>query len=70
MDGRWSPPEQANVGRAFREAVIGSPDTVRRGIRAFLERTGVDELMLTGAIYDHAARLRSFEIAASAAREA
>lgn len=64
MAGRWLPHEQAGVEQAFREAVVGSPDTVRRGLAAFLERTGVDELMVTAAIHDHAARLRSFEIVA------
>jgi luciferase family oxidoreductase group 1 len=67
MDGLWSPVEEANVGHAFREAIVGSPATVRRGLETFLERTQVDELMLTGALYDHGARLRSFEIAAGAA---
>ncbi|HET7535885.1 MAG TPA: LLM class flavin-dependent oxidoreductase [Candidatus Didemnitutus sp.] len=69
MEGRWSPIEEAGVGSAFREAVVGSPATVKRGLAAFLERTAVDELMITGAIYDHAARLRSFEIVAQAAKE-
>lgn len=64
MEGRWSPPEAAMVNQAFREAVLGSPATVRRGLTAFLERTGVDELMITAAIYEHAARLRSFELVA------
>ena len=64
MDRRWSPAEQAMVEHAFREAVVGSPETVRRGLEAFLERTAVDELMVTAAIYDHAARVRSFEIVA------
>jgi luciferase family oxidoreductase group 1 len=64
MDGLWTPQEKANVEHAFREAVIGSPDTVRRGLTAFLQRTRVDELMVTAAIFDHAARLRSFEIIA------
>ncbi len=45
-------------------AVIGSPRTVRSGLAAFAERTGADELMITGSIFDHAARLRSFEIVA------
>ena len=49
-------------------SAIGSPETVRRELRAFVERTGADELMVTGQIFDHAARLRSFEIAADAAR--
>ncbi|HUC61600.1 MAG TPA: LLM class flavin-dependent oxidoreductase [Alphaproteobacteria bacterium] len=47
-------------------AVVGSPDTVRRGLKSFIERTGADEIMVAGQIYDHAARLRSFEIAAEA----
>ena len=64
MNGRWSPAEQAMVSHAFSEAVVGSPATVQRGLKAFLERTGVDELMVTAAIYDHAARLRSFELIA------
>jgi len=64
MDGLWSPLEKAGVEHAFSEAVIGSPDTVRHGIAAFLQRTRVDELMVTAAIHDHAARLRSFELVA------
>jgi hypothetical protein len=36
---------------------------------AFLERTGADELMVAGQIYDHGARLRSYEIALQAAQE-
>jgi luciferase family oxidoreductase group 1 len=64
MDGRWAPLEQAGVAGAFREAVVGSPETVQRGLAAFLGRTGVDELMVTAAIFDHAARLRSFELVA------
>jgi len=53
-----------SVSHAFSEAVVGSPLIVERGIEAFLERTQVDELMVTAAIYDHAARVRSFEIVA------
>jgi luciferase family oxidoreductase group 1 len=64
MEGLWSPMEQAGVTHAFREAVVGSPATVRRGLEAFLGRTGVDELMVTAAIHDHAARLHSFELVA------
>jgi luciferase family oxidoreductase group 1 len=64
MDGRWSPQEKAGVEHAFREAVVGSPATVQRGLEAFLQRTRVDELMVTAAIHDQAARLRSFELVA------
>ncbi|MDB6127722.1 MAG: limB [Verrucomicrobia bacterium] len=58
--------EQSMVSRAFREAVVGSPATVKHGIKAFLERTKVDELMVTAAIYDHAARRRSYELVSQA----
>jgi alkanesulfonate monooxygenase SsuD/methylene tetrahydromethanopterin reductase-like flavin-dependent oxidoreductase (luciferase family) len=46
-------------------SAIGSPETVERQLRDFIARTGADELMITSQIYDHAARLRSYEIAAA-----
>jgi luciferase family oxidoreductase group 1 len=49
-------------------SAVGSPQAVREGLRTFVERTGADELMVTSQIFDHAARLRSYEIAAEAAR--
>lgn len=64
MDGLWTPMEKAMVDHAFREAVVGSPATVKRGLAEFIARTDVDELMVTAAIHDHAARLRSFELVA------
>ena len=47
-------------------SAIGAPASVARGIAAFVERTGVDEVMLTSAIHDHDARKRSMAIAAEA----
>lgn len=64
MDGLWQPHEQAMVAQALACAVVGSPETVREGVRSFVERTGADEIMATAQIYDHAARVRSFEILA------
>ena len=64
MDGLWTPLEKAGVEHAFSEAVVGSPATVQAGLEAFLRRTGVDELMVTAAIHDQTARLRSFELVA------
>jgi luciferase family oxidoreductase group 1 len=64
MEGLWTSFEKANVEHAFSEAVVGSPATVKAGLRAFLERTRVNELMVTAAIFDHAARLHSFELVA------
>ena len=43
-------------------SAIGSPATVRAATEAFVERTGADELMITSQIFDHEARLRSFEL--------
>ncbi len=61
-EGHWSPVEQAGIDRSLAEAIIGSRDTVRRGLDAFIARTEADEIMITAQIYDHQARLRSFEI--------
>jgi len=58
------PAEQALLGQVLSCAVAGSPTTVRDGLRSFIERTGADELMITSQIFDHQARLRSYEIAA------
>ncbi len=66
MDGIWSPAERLNVERALACSVAGSADTVRKGLAAFIAQTQADELLLTAQIYDHAARIRSFEIAAAA----
>jgi len=66
-DGLWPPMERASVEHTMMYAVIGAPTTVQRGIAAFVEATGVDELMIAGQIYDHAARLRSYEIVADVA---
>ncbi|CAI2936391.1 LLM class flavin-dependent oxidoreductase [Aminobacter niigataensis] len=45
-------------------AVVGSPETVRRGVEAFIARTGADELMVTAQVFDHEARKQSYEILA------
>jgi luciferase family oxidoreductase group 1 len=49
---------------ALSQAVVGSPDVIRRGVDAFLARTGADELMVTAQIFDHQARKRSYELLA------
>ena len=52
------------LAQLFRYAVVGGPDTVRKGVDEFVRATSVDELMVTAMIFDHAARLRSFELLA------
>jgi luciferase family oxidoreductase group 1 len=51
-------------------SAIGSPSTVRSALRAFVKRTRPDELIITSQMFDHAARLHSFEIAAAIQKEA
>jgi luciferase family oxidoreductase group 1 len=69
MDGLWSPAEQAQVLRMTRYSVVGSPATVRAGLEEIIDSTQADELMITAQIYDHAARVHSFEIAADAMKQ-
>ncbi|MER8429275.1 LLM class flavin-dependent oxidoreductase [Mesorhizobium caraganae] len=61
-DQTLEPMAKTMLGQALSCAVVGSPETVRQGIDAFVRRTGADELMVTAQIFDHAARVRSFEI--------
>jgi luciferase family oxidoreductase group 1 len=54
---------------ALATAVVGDPRTVRAGLERFVARHKPDEIMVTAQIFDHAARVRSFEIAAAARDE-
>jgi len=66
MDGYWTPMEREMVEASMTYAICGGPEAVRRRLAAFVELTGVDEVIVMGQTYDHAARLRSFEIVAGA----
>jgi luciferase family oxidoreductase group 1 len=61
--------ELAQVDHALAYSVVGSPATIERGLRIVIEETQPDELMFSAHFYDHAARLRSFELAAQAMQE-
>lgn len=62
-------PMLAEVNRALACAAVGSPATVKAQLRQLIDQFRPDEIMLTGMIHDHAARLRSFEIAAGVMAE-
>jgi luciferase family oxidoreductase group 1 len=64
MDDHWSPAERLGVEQSLAYSVVGTPAVIERGLQALIAETGADELMVTGQIYDHAARLGSFQIAA------
>lgn len=66
MDGLWSEPEKFLVDSRMALAVIGGPETVRQKLARILQDTGADELIFVSDLYEHARRLRSFEIAAEA----
>ena len=57
--------ERAVLDSVLSCAAIGSMDTVRLALQSFIERTGADELMIASQVFDHNARLRSYEIAAA-----
>jgi luciferase family oxidoreductase group 1 len=68
MDGLIGPVEEAHLARMTRISAVGSPATARAALESIVSATGADELMLTAQIFDHKARLRSFELAASLGR--
>ncbi|MPS36046.1 LLM class flavin-dependent oxidoreductase [Stenotrophomonas acidaminiphila] len=66
IEAFWEPHEKAGVERALACTVLGDPQQVGEGLAAFAARHRPDEMMLTANIFDHAARLRSFELAMQA----
>ena len=59
-----SPFEKAQVDHALAYSAVGAARTVEQILRSIIDEAHPDELIVTGHFYDHAARLRSFEIAA------
>jgi luciferase family oxidoreductase group 1 len=66
IEAFWTPEEKIHVSRMLKRSFVGSQTTVRDGLERFVEETGADELIVAAAIYDHAARLRSYELLAAA----
>jgi luciferase family oxidoreductase group 1 len=67
VDDYWNrigPQERALLEQVLSCSAVGSPETVSLELQAFIARTGADELMITSQIFEHAARLRSYEITA------
>ncbi|MEJ8826487.1 LLM class flavin-dependent oxidoreductase [Variovorax humicola] len=67
---RVGPAERALLDSVLSCSAVGSPDTVRTAVDAFIARTGADELMITSQVFDHKARLRSYELLAEVHRGA
>jgi luciferase family oxidoreductase group 1 len=64
IESYWSPVEKAQAMRMLACSIVGSRETVRSGIDALVRETGADELMIVSDVYDHKARLRSYELIA------
>jgi luciferase family oxidoreductase group 1 len=64
IEAYWTPTEKMQAQSMLRCSFVGSADTVRDGLLRFVDETRVDEVMVASAIYDHQARLRSYEILA------
>jgi len=66
FEERLDPMAKGLLAQALSCSVVGDREQVRAGLDAFITRTGVDEVIVTAQIFDHAARKRSFEVAAEA----
>src|SRR5208283_3701397 len=64
----WTPAEKVQAMRMLARSIVGSRETVRAGIEALVAETRADELIVVSDVYDHAKRLRSFELISEAAR--
>lgn len=62
MDDLWTPSEQFQVERMLAESIVGSPATVKAGLKEVQERTGADEFIVACAVHDAKARRRSYEL--------
>ncbi len=67
MDELWSEAERAALAQRARYTVVGSSATVQRRLQEIAAETGCDEIIITSQIYDHQARLRSFEMVSGVA---
>ena len=64
FDASLTPLERAELQHVLGSAIVGSPASVRKGLSEFVERTGADEIIVASQVFEHAARLRSYEIVA------
>lgn len=65
----WSGMEKMQAQRMLARSIIGSPETVRKGVAALIEETAADELIIVSDVYDHGLRLRSFELIAETMKQ-
>ncbi len=69
LDGEIGIPMRKAVDQSLRISAVGNPEAVKEQLRGLIAEHQPDEVILTGQIHDHTARLRSFEIAAQVMQE-
>ncbi|MFG6021662.1 penicillin-binding protein activator [Salmonella enterica subsp. enterica serovar Montevideo] len=69
METFWSPSEQYGVQQALSMSLVGDKAKVRHGLESILRETQADEIMVNGQIFDHQARLHSFDLAMDVKQE-
>ncbi|MFP6774952.1 MAG: LLM class flavin-dependent oxidoreductase [Alphaproteobacteria bacterium] len=62
IEDYWTPAEKMRVSAMQSCAFVGTVETIPERLAAFIERTGADELMIASSIFDHDARVRSYEL--------
>jgi len=67
IESYWTPMEKAQAMRMLARSIVGSLDTVRKGMAALIEETRADEFIVVSDVYEHSERLRSIELIAEAA---
>jgi len=66
IEDYWTDVEKAHASTMLTYSFVGSPRTIQSQLKQFVDKTGVNELFVVSAIYDHSARLRSYEMLAKA----
>ena len=64
-----SPMDQMGLAQMLAYSIVGAPDVVRRGLQEVVAQTAADEVIVASQIFEHAARLRSYEISIRAAAD-
>jgi len=62
IDDYWTPAEKHHASHMLKYSIVGSAETVRRELEEFVKLTNADELMIVTSIYDHSARVRSYQV--------
>jgi luciferase family oxidoreductase group 1 len=62
IDDYWTPAEKHHASHMLKYSIVGSAETVRRGLEDLVALTNADELMIVTSLYDHEARVRSYRI--------